>query len=92
MEGGGFSLATRGLTCCFILQLRLLQALLVLYRDHPQIVTLFLLQPHRPAALGERDREGDPSDSFIHSLPVRPGLQEHGAKQGPVTGLIQVPD
>ena len=28
MEGGGFSLATRGLTCCFILQLRLLQALL----------------------------------------------------------------
>lgn len=73
MEGGGFFLATRGLTCCFILQLRLLQALLMLYRDHPQIVTLFLLQPRRPAALGERDRERDPSASFIHSLPVRLG-------------------
>ena len=35
MEGGGFSLATRGLNCCFILQLRLLQALFVLYRNHP---------------------------------------------------------
>ena len=82
MEGGGFFLATRGLTCCFILQLRLLQALLMLYRDHPQIVTLFLLQPRRPAALGERDRERDPSaHSSTAYLSVR-GLQEHGAKQG----------
>ena len=61
-EGGGL-LASGGLTCCFILQLGLLQALVVLYLDHLHKVTLLLLQPDFPAALGNRDRDGEPSPS-----------------------------
>lgn len=39
--------------------------------DHPQIVTLFLLQPTAQPPW-ERDEEGTHPASFIHSLPVRP--------------------
>lgn len=63
---------TPGLTCGFILQLGLLQALLTLYLDHLQVLTL-LMWAGCPAALRTKQTEG---------VSLNYGPEEQGAKLG----------
>jgi hypothetical protein len=70
-----------GLTCCFVLQLGLLQALPVLYLDHVQIVTL-LLQPGCLATLGTETARSCQHNPWLISYSDSRNMGPTGASRG----------